>query len=237
MNNKIAMAGLALATLFGSSLAQAADAVPSNEVRLGIYIVQYSVKADDITSSYVPANAALAKGLNLDAKNVNTVYFAYLRRFTPHWSVELTAGWPPKTDTVGKGPATLGSVPFNGVVLSSAKWFAPSLLACYTFLDESRPVRPYVEAGVNFTHFYDRQSTPAGNAANGGPTSLALTNSVGPAATLGLSWHPLPRWGVYASYSASKVSTDLVANTAGVLRRTHINFNPGAFVVSTGYSF
>ena len=46
----------------------------------------------------------------------------------PHWVAQLAAGIPPKTETVGKGPPTVGSVPFDGVVVSTAKWFSPSLL-------------------------------------------------------------------------------------------------------------
>jgi outer membrane protein len=216
--------------------AVAADPVRSNEIRLGVYVVLYDAKADNISGPFVPTAPPFGP-LNLDVNNVNTVYFAYLRRLSPHFSVELTAGWPPKTETVGKGPATIASVPFNGQVLSTAKWFAPTLLLNYNFRDESEAFRPYVEAGVNFTHFYDRQSTAAGNAANGGPTSISLTNSVGPALTAGISWRIQDHWSLHASYSRSWVKSDYVGNTAGVLRRTHIDFNPSAIVVSAGYSF
>jgi hypothetical protein len=42
---------------------------------------------------------------------------------------------------------------------------------------------------------------------------------------------------VYASYSASQVNTRLIANTAGVLRTSHIEFGPRAVVLSAGYNF
>ncbi len=231
MNTLKLVASVGLLALVGTTAASAAGLVNSNEIRVGAYIVMYDAKAKDITGQFVPA------GTNLDVKNVNTEYLAYLRRLTPHFSVELAAGWPPKTETVGKGPATLGSVPFNGQVLSTAKWFAPTLLLCYTFRDESQAFRPYVEAGVNYTHFYDRQSTAAGNAVTGGPTAISLSNSVGPAITAGISWQIQDHWSLHASYSRSWVKSDYIGNTAGVLRRTHIDFNPTAIVVAAGYSF
>jgi hypothetical protein len=44
-------------------------------------------------------------------------------------------------------------------------------------------------------------------------------------------------WGLYASYSYSRVRSDLTADTAGVIRTTRISFAPGALVLSAGYSF
>jgi outer membrane protein len=150
---------------------------------------------------------------------------------------QLAAGVPPKTETVGKGPATVGSVPFNGQVVSTAKWFSPSILINYVFGDESRALRPYLGVGVNYTRFYDLQSTPAGDQANGGPTAISLTSSVGPVVTAGLRWHIKDRWSAYASYDVARVNSDYVGDTAGFIRRTHIKFNPSTLVLSVGYAF
>jgi outer membrane protein len=211
--------------------AMAADSVQSNEIRVGAYIVMYDAKADDLAGPYVPP------GVNVDVKNVTTPYFAYLRRLSPHLVAQLAAGVPPKTETVGKGPATLGSVPFNGQVVSTAKWFSPSILVNYVFRDESQALRPYLGVGVNYTRFYDLQSTPAGDAANGGPTAISLSSSVGPVMTAGLRWHIKDSWSAYASYDIARVNSDYVGDTAGVIRRTHIKFNPSTLVLSVGYAF
>jgi outer membrane protein len=231
MNTYKTIAGLGLLVACGGGVANAAESVRSNELRIGAYFVMYDAKAKDITGPFVPA------GTNLDVKNVNTMYLAYLRRLSPHYSIELAFGVPPKTDTIGKGPATLGSVPFNGQVVSTAKWFAPNVLLCYTFFDEGATIRPYLEAGVNYTHFYDRQSTAAGDAVNGGPTAISLSNSVGPVITGGVTWQLPAHWSLHASYSRTWVKSDYVGNTAGVMRRTHVDFNPSAVVVSVGYAF
>jgi outer membrane protein len=208
-----------------------ADDVPSNSARIGLYSVFYHVQADDLSGPYVPP------GAKIDANNVATLYLAYVRRLSSHFDAELTLGYPPLQKTVGKGPATLGSVPYDGQVIATARWLAPTLLVEYMFFDENSKWRPYIGAGVNYTAFYDRNSTAQGNAASGGPTKLSLTSSVGPVGTAGLAYHIANRWNLYASYSISQVRTKLNADTAGVIRTTHISFGPQALVVAVGYSF
>ncbi|HET9388158.1 MAG TPA: OmpW family outer membrane protein [Steroidobacteraceae bacterium] len=217
--------------LLSAAFVARADDVPSNSLRVGAYYVTYNVSADDIKGPFVPP------GVNVDLKSVVTPYFAYVRRLSGRFSLELAFGVPPLTKTVGKGPATLGSVPYNGQVISTARWFAPTLLLNFYLLDETHRLRPYIGAGVNYTRFYDRQSTPAGDAASGGPTSIKLPSSVGPAGTVGLAYHVSGGFNVYASYSVSRVHTLLTADTAGVIRNSHIEFGPRALVVSAGYSF
>lgn len=231
------MACVSLLGLAGAGIASADTAVSvsrpvyENEVRLGMYFLQYHVNADNLAGPYVPP------GVNLDVNSVSTPYFAYLRRLSPHLVAQLAAGVPPKTETVGKGPAYLGSVPFDGQVVSTAKWFSPSLLVNYVFRDESEALRPYLGLGINYTKFYDLQSTAAGNAANGGPTAISLTSSVGPVVTAGLRWHIKDRWSAYVSYDYAYVSSDYTGNTAGVIRTTTVRFNPTTVVAAVGFAF
>lgn len=228
----VCKATLALALTLGLAVSARADedSLP-NSLRAGAYYVTYHVHADDLTGPYVPP------GVNFTLKDVVTPYFAYVRSLPYHLSVELAFGAPPVTKTVGKGPAEVGSVPYNGQVVTTARWLAPTLLLEYNFLEESSLIRPYIGVGVNYTKFYDRQSTAAGNAASGGPTSVSLPVSVGVAGTVGLNLRITPRMHLYASYSASDVSSHLTATTAGIRRTTHIQFGPQATVVSVGYSF
>ncbi len=202
-----------------------------NQFRLGFYYIHSAASADDLSGPFVPP------GLNLRVDDMETLYAAYVRRLSTHFEVELAGGWPPLAKTVGRGPAYLGSVPYNNQVISTARWFGPTLLLNYKFFDDSHRFRPYLGVGVNYTKFYSRQSTAAGNAAAGGPTSIELPASVGPAADFGLSYRVLDRLSVYMSYSWSYVASRLTADTAGEIRTTHINFGPRALVVSAGYSF
>ena len=208
-----------------------ADEVPGNSARIGLYSVFFHVKADDLSGPYVPP------GANIDAKNLTTLYLGYVRRLSSHFDVELAIGYPPLQKTVGKGPATLGSVPYDGQVIATARWLAPTLLVEYMFFDENSKLRPYIGAGVNYAAFYDRDVTAQGNAASGGPTKLSLTSSVGPAGTAGLAYNIGGNWNLYASYSISQVKTKLKADTAGVIRTSHLSFGPQVFIASVGYSF
>ena len=184
---------------------------PSNSARIGLYSVFYHVSADDLSGPYVPP------GANIDAKNVETVYLAYVRRLSSHFDVELTLGYPPlRQKTVwARDRPPWASVPYNGQVIATARWLAPTLLFEYVFFDENSKLRPYIGAGVNYTTFYDRNSTAEGNAASGGPTKLSLTSSVGPTGTVGLAYNIAHNWNLYGSYSISQVRTKLNADTAG----------------------
>jgi outer membrane protein len=222
---------ISLSTLLHYASATAADVTPDNEIRAGMYALFFSASAQDISGPYTPT------GLNGTVKNVQTPYFAYARTLSEHFVMELAGGVPPLTKIYGKGPAYLGSVPYDGQELASAKWAAPTLLFNYKFLDDTHALRPYIGAGINYVNFFDRHSSSAADAAFGGPTQLSLSRSLGPAATAGLSYRLATNWALYASYSYSRVRTDLSADTAGVIRTTRISFQPGSLVVAAGYSF
>src|ERR1700749_2642545 len=98
----------ALLLLAGCAGAFADDATPANEVRVGAYFVQYSTKAHDLSGPFTPA------GINIPVGNVTTTYLLYARHLDDNWGIELAGGIPPTAKTYGKGPASVGSVPFNG---------------------------------------------------------------------------------------------------------------------------
>jgi outer membrane protein len=220
---------IALLSIAGSAAAFADE--PPNDVRIGVYSVFYHASADDITGPYVPA------GVNLTAENLETLYVGIVRHLPDNFALELALGWPPLSKVKGVGPATLGSTPYNGQVISSARWISPTLLFEYNFLPDTAKLRPYLGVGVNYTTFYDRDSTAAGNAASGGPTRISLTSSVGPAATGGLTYRINDHWHLHASYGWSEVRTRFTGDTDGFVRSTHISFGPQALIVSGGYSF
>jgi outer membrane protein len=224
---------LTLAALLAAlhSVPASADDLPANEFRIGSYSVFYHTSADDLSGPYVPA------GVNFKAENLETLYLGYIRWFTPNIYAELAMGYPPLAKIKGSGPATLGSVPYDGQVISSARWIAPTLLLEYAFLSPNSPIRPFIGVGVNYTTFYDRDSTAAGNAVSGGPTKISLTSSVGPAGTVGLNYRITDRWALHGSYSISQVKTNLTADTDGAIRTSRISFGPQALIISIGYAF
>ena len=203
----------------------------NNSVRVGAYFVSYDAKAADLSGPYTPP------GLNIKVDSLVTPYLAYLRNLSPHWTLELTAGVPPTAKTIAVGPATVGSVPFNGQTVATTKWFSTSLLLEYVLFSQKTPLRPFVGVGINATHFMDNISTDAGNAANGGPTKDTLSNSVGPAATAGLLWNLGKGFEMTASYSFARVKSNFSSDTGGIIRTTSIDFHPTTWVVAVGYNF
>jgi outer membrane protein len=224
---------LALAAMLGGlyTASVCADDFGNNEFRIGSYSVFYHTSADDLSGPYVPA------GVNFKAENLETLYLGYIRWFTPNIYAELAMGYPPLAKIKGSGPAMLGSVPYDGQVISSARWIAPTLLLEYAFLSPNSPVRPFIGVGVNYTTFYDRDSTSAGDAVSGGPTKISLTSSIGPAGTVGLNYRIADHWALHGSYSISQVKTHLTADTDGAIRTSRISFGPQALIISIGYSF
>lgn len=204
---------------------------PANELRLGLYFVRYAATAPNLSGPFTPP------GINIRVGSLWTPYLAYLRHLDAHWSVELAGGVPPTTRTYGSGPAHVGSVPFDGQEVATAKWFSPSLLLEYRFLDPASALRPFAGLGVNYTHFYDLNSTPAGDAANGGPTHVSLSSTFGPAATVGASWQVTREFDLVLSYSIAQVNSNYRSDTSGAVRTTTIHFNPRTWVLAAGYSF
>ena len=224
---------LAAAAVFaaGHAASAQADELLANEVRAGAYFVHNATKAHDLSGPFTP------DGINIRVANTTTAYFAYIRHLDDNWGLEIAGGVPPKVKTYGKGPATVGSVPFNGQEVATAKWFSPSVLLDYRFGNASSTLRPYVGIGFNYTRFYDLDSTAAGDAANGGPTRVRLSRSFGPAGTVGASYQITREINVVAAFSLARVNSNYRSDTAGVIRTTEIHFNPRAFVVAAGYSF
>jgi outer membrane protein len=222
---------IAAAALLCALPAAADDQIYDNSFRLGSLAVFYHTSAQDLEGPYVPA------GVNFKAKDLETLYVGLVRRVSSDFDVELALGYPPLSKVEGRGPATVGSVPYNGEIVSSARWLSPTFFVEYKFLPESSKLRPYIGVGVNYTAFYDRESTAQGNAGLGGPTRLSLTSSLGPAGTVGLGYNVSGHWHLYTSYSISRVDTNITADTDGIVRTTRIKFGPQTWVVSGGYSF
>ena len=218
---------LALATTTG---AHAGNATP-NDIRIGAYFVHFDTSATAFTGPYI------VPGLSTSVKNTTTLYLGYVRTLSRHFAVELAFGWPPVTHAVARGPAAVGSVPYNGQEIATVRWLSPTALLEYNFFGPTAHWRPFIGVGVNYTYFYDRSVTAAGAAVSGGPTSISMPSSVGPAVTAGFTYRINQRWHVVASYSVAQVNTRLTTDTAGVFRSSSVHFWPNAVVLSVGYSF
>lgn len=226
---RLILAGLLAVLATGSAMAQ------QNTIKFGLSNVQpHATTSDFVSGGFTPP------GISLDVLNKNTVSFSYTREISDQWDVELAVGAPPTHDIVLKinNPSLPGSAQvLNGQVGAKVRQVAPTLFANYKFLEKSSPLRPFIGVGINFTRFDNTSSTAAGNALNGGPTSIALEDSVGLALQGGVSYKINPQWSLSASLATARVKSKITTNTLGIERSADISFRPRVFTVSVGYSF
>ncbi|MEO7399703.1 MAG: OmpW family outer membrane protein [Polaromonas sp.] len=226
---RLTLAGLLAVLATGSVLAQ------QNTIKLGLSNVQpHANTSDFVAGPFTPP------GISLDVLNKSMVCFSYTREINDQWDVELALGAPPTHDIVLKinNPSLPGSAQaLNGQVGAKVRQVAPTLFANYKFLEKSSPLRPFIGVGINFTRFDNSSSTAAGNALNGGATSIALEDSLGVALQGGASYQINPQWSLSASLATARVKSKITTNTLGIERTADISFRPRVFTLSVGYSF
>ena len=207
----------ALAIAMAAMLAAGAASAQNNVVKFGIAQYTTHSKTNGVTGIGVPPGADAQTG------DATTVVFEYERLLTPNWGVELALGLPPRI----KAKAT-GSVAFLGDDILSARNVTPTLFVNYHFGAPGSSWRPYLGVGINYTKFVGIQSRLA--------SDVRMSDSVGPAVKAGVEYVLSNQWSLFASVSALKVKTDLVASGATVLQTT-IDLRPVVYSFGTAYRF
>ena len=223
--------------LFATVLAAVSSApalAQQNTVKLGVMHIQPQSSASDFSGPFTP------RGISLEVRNKSTAFISYTRELEERWNVELALGAPPTHDIALKvnNPALIGSVQaMNHQIGSRVRQVASTVFVNYKFLDASNALRPFVGAGINYTRFDKTRSNVAGNALNGGATSISLEDSVGLALQAGLVWRLDSQWSVSAALATAQVQSKITTHTLGITRNADIKFRPQVFVVAAGYSF
>jgi outer membrane protein len=192
----------------------------------------------DINSSAPPLTggpAVPAPGAQLNVGDADTVLIGWIRHFGPDWSGEFAVGLPPKHKVYGDGFIA----PFGQI--SSVKQVAPTLFVNYHFGELGGRFAPFVGIGINYTRFSGAHSTPSGDAASGGPTTIKLSDSTGLAAHAGVNVRIDKAFSIIACVSVANVKSNVTATTttpvATTVRTTTIDFRPTVFGLTLGYSY
>jgi outer membrane protein len=223
-----------LAGLLATPLAQAAAGDDDrNFFRVGLERVIFHDQNTGFVGPGIPASVHL----ETEAQNLNTIYFAYARGLTPHLELELVGGVPGDYRANARGMASLGSVPYNGERLVTLKVATPGFTLNYKFNEPGDFYRPYLGAGLAYTHFYNIQGTPQGDAITGGPTKITFTDSLGLLLTAGVSFRIGEHWRAHASMSKADVRPDVTTETAGVKRINHVDLGPIVYLGMLSYGF
>lgn len=257
----------ALAALCASSAAQAQYTIKLGGAYIDPHATSEPLRGGVAVPAPLGGNLVLNGGVAFQVQPQGTAIFAIERALTEHWSVEFVLGNPPKHDVklkvnnpqIDASNVTPGSTPFsaaqaqgaasaglrtklaaqNGQVVSTVRQWAPTVFFNYKFFDASSSVRPYVGIGINVTRFKAR-TTAAGDTlyADGARPEISLSDSIGPAVQVGVSYKLDQHWSLNASVATARVDNKLTIVTASGLRQeSSFRFNPTAYTATVGYSF
>ena len=223
----------ALAVLLASS-ASAQVWAQQNTLKIGISNVQPHSSTSNFAGPFTPS------GISIEVRDKTTAFISFSREINERWDVELAVGVPPTHDIglkIDNATLPASSQVLSGQVGAKVRQVAPTLFANYKFLDKTSSFRPFIGVGVNYTHFDHTSSNTAGNALNGGATSISLKDSVGLALQGGVVYRFNDLWSVSASVATAQVKSKITTNTLGIERSADIRFKPTVFTVAVGYSF
>lgn len=147
--------------------------------------------------------------------------------FTPNIAAELVLTYPQKHD-----------VKLGNFDIGSLKHLPPTLLLQYHFCPEGT-VRPYVGAGINYTHFSDVDLNVAPAVGTDAPLRLD-TSSWGLAAQVGVDFKVAPNWFVNLDAKYVQIDANDIRVKSGVLAGTYVTdltVNPWLLSVGAGYRF
>ncbi|CAN5496303.1 outer membrane protein OmpW [soil metagenome] len=205
-----------------------------NTIKLGISNVQPHSSTSDFSGPFTPS------GISLEVRDKTTPFFSYTREINDQWDVELALGVPPTHDIalkINNAGLPASAQALSGQVAARVRQVAPTLFVNYKFLEKTSPFRPFVGVGINYTRFDNTISTVAGNALNGGPTSISLEDSMGLALQGGVTYQINSQWSLSAALATARVKSKITTNTLGIQRTADITFKPRVFTVALGYSF
>lgn len=209
------ISSLALAAALASAAFPAT--AQDNVVKIGITDYVSHSQTNGITGIGVPPGADAKVG------SATTVIFVYERMLTPNVGLEFVLGIPPRI----KAKAT-GTVAFLGDNVLSAKNVAPTLFATYHFFEPTAAFRPYLGAGINYTHFSDVRSSLA--------PKVEMGDSTGYAVEAGISYAITKDVGLFASIAKLRVKSKVVATGTTALETT-VDFRPIVYSAGLSYQF
>ena len=215
-------------------------------VRTGVIVVdpQDSSGAIAITNPHLGAVSGSKVGVNSDTQL--GLSFTYM--FKPHLGVELLAATPFSHDIEAKGNLSgLGK-------LGSTKQLPPTLTLQYYPMNSNSAFQPYLGLGVNYTHFFDEQTTSTltnniGTLAQlqgvSGVTAtssdLKLDDSVGVAGEIGADYKLTDRLGLNAGVWWANIKTKATitsqTNVGTVTSKVDVTINPLVYMAGIYYRF
>lgn len=207
MKRKTLLVTSTLLTVFYASQVLAAD--EGKWLVRGRVLDVIPVESGDI--SPIGGNAKISNDV---VPEIDVSYF-----FSPNIAVELIAATS-KHDVTAKS-TSLGDVNAGDV------WLLPPTLTLQYHFTQLKSIKPYVGAGINYTHFYNADSGDLNNA--------KYSDSVGPALQVGVDIPIKDHW--YFNFDVKKlwIKTDAKFNDGTI--RSNVDINPWVVGTGIGYRF
>ncbi|MCP5418954.1 MAG: outer membrane beta-barrel protein [Gammaproteobacteria bacterium] len=159
-----------------------------------------------------------------------TLGFTIGYMLTDNISLEVLGAFPSEHDIDAEGSiGALGNI-------GSAKVLPPTFSIQYQFLPKAK-IRPYVGAGINYTMFFDEDTSSSLENALGGKTKLSLDNSWGLAAHAGVDFVVKDNWFVNFTAWYVDMDTEATLKTNGVKRKVDVDIDPWVLLLAVGTSF
>lgn len=162
--------------------------------------------------------AVTGNSINIDNSYVPEVDFSYF--VTDHIAFELIAAVTPhdvSTSTSSAGPLDLGDV-----------WLLPPTLTAQYHFTDLGDWKPYVGAGINYTHFFNSD-------AGASVTSASYDDSVGPVLQAGLDYALNDHWQLNLDVKKVWINTDVSFSNGAVA--ADVDIDPLLVGVGVGYRF
>jgi len=159
--------------------------------------------------------------------------------FTDHLGLGLLAATPFQHNINGGGDLP------SDLKLGETKHLPPTLTLQYYPLASSSRFQPYAGVGVNYTTFFEEDTTSAlTNAVGGASTELELDDSVGVAVELGMDYMLSDNFGLNAALWWADINTDATvkvydANGTQVAKTDEfeVELDPMVYMVGFTYKF
>ena len=219
------------------ALSVAAPSVMAHEagdilVRAGVVTVTTSESTSGVM---VDGTTDLRGEATLNNNTQLGLNFAYM--VTNKVAVELLGASPFEHDVAIKG-TDAGAV--DGA-LGKVKHLPPTLSAVYFPLDAGSAFQPYVGVGVNYTWFFDEETTASAESNTPSPslTNLKVKNSWGWAAQIGADYMLTENIMLNGQIRYIDIDTEATVDVAGGAAHAvvDVDIKPVVYMVGLGYKF
>lgn len=222
MKNKLALSFVLIGSVLSAQQLMAEGFGKGSLItRAGIAKVQPNDSSGEVTG-IADSSVGVASDTQLG------LTFSYM--LSDNVAIGLLASTPFSHDIKASGSlAALGNI-------AEATHLPPTFTLQYHFKNLNN-VKPYIGLGLNYTIFFDENTTDSLDSALGGDTDISLDDSLGLALEAGVDIQLSEDW--YLNVAAWYIDIDTTAElkTDDIVRTVNVDIDPWVGMVGVGYRF